>query len=403
MAAPRDGPGLLSGYRVVDLSTVVLGPFATQMLGDLGADVIKIEPPEGDIMRHAGPQRSPGMGPIYLTINRNKRAVTLDLRKPAAKQALRSLVESADLFIHNIRAAGIARLGFDYDSVRAMRPDIVYVQAVGFASGGVYEGRQAYDDLVQAASGLASMLDRQDGKSGPRYFPGLIADKTTGLYAAFAAVTGLLHRERTGRGQFIEVPMLECVVSYTMAENLYGHAFVPPMGSTAYARSVNPQRRPYATADGHIAIMPYSDANWAAFFELGGRRELASDPRFASYAARTENVGDLYGLIGEIAVMRTTDEWLKVLGGANVPAMRVHTLESVLDEPQLRDTGFIEERQHPSEGAYLAVGQPLRFSDGKTEIRREPARQGEHTREILAELGFGPEEIGAMEKDGALG
>jgi crotonobetainyl-CoA:carnitine CoA-transferase CaiB-like acyl-CoA transferase len=403
MTSSQKGGGMLSGYRVIDLSTVVLGPFATMMLGDLGADVIKIEPPEGDIMRHAGPQRSSGMGPIYLTINRNKRALTLDLRKEGAKKTLRRLIATADVLIHNVRAAGMARLGFDYESVKAIRPDIVYVHAVGFATGGHYEGRQAFDDLIQAASGIASMLDRQDGVSGPRYFPGLVADKTTGLYAAFAAVSGLLHRERTGEGQFIEVPMLECMVSYTMAENLFGHAFVPPMGPTAYNRSIAPSRRPYRTKDGHLAIMPYSDANWRAFFELGGRPELMRDPRFSTYKARTMHSEELYATVAEIAPLRTSKEWFDLLGEAQVPAMVVHTLESVLEDPQLRDTGFLEERTHPSEGEYLAVHPPLRFSAFESEIRREPPLQGEHNREILGELGFDEREIAALEAEGAIG
>ena len=395
--------GILSGYRIIDLSSVVLGPFCTQLLGDMGADVIKIESPDGDIMRHAGPTVSPGMGPIYLTINRNKRCMTLDLQKPAAKEILRRLITTADALIHNVRAAGMERLGFGYDAVKAIKPDIIYVHAVGFGSQGAYAGRQAYDDLVQAVTGMSTMLPRQDGSSAPRYFPGLIADKTTGLYAANAMLAGLLHRERTGRGQFIEVPMMECMVSYTMAENLYGHTFVPPKGPTAYTRSINPERRPYATKDGYIAIMPYSDANWAAYFSLGGRAELINEPRFATYAKRTENITELYGIIAEIAVQRTTDEWLEVLGKANVPAMRVHSLESVLDDPQLRETGFVSERQHPSEGEYLAIAHPVHYSDAPATIRSDPPLQGQHNREILGELGFGDEEIMEMVKAGALG
>lgn len=397
------GKGILSGYRVIDLTTVVLGPYATQMLGDLGAEVIKVEAPEGDVMRHAGPMRSPGMGPIFLTINRNKRSITLDLRNAEAKAVLEKLIAGADVFIHNIRAGGIQRLGFDYQSVRSIRPDIVYVHAVGFASGGQYEGRQAYDDLVQAASGLSMLLPRQDGSRAPRYFPGLLADKTTALFAANAVLAGLLHRERGGGGQFIEVPMLECMVAFNMVENLFGHAFVPPLGKTAYSRSVSPHRRPHATKDGYIAVMPYSNANWRAFFALGGRPELSDDQRFATYAARTEHIDELYHLTGEIAAMRTTDEWMALLTEANVPAMRVHTLESVLTDPQLADTGFVETRRHPSEGDYLAIHQPLKFSAGDAGITSEPPRQGADTAEILGSLGYSAAAVAELKAAGAFG
>ena len=235
--------GVLSGYKIIDLTSVVLGPFCTQMMGDLGAEVIKVETLAGDTMRHAGPHVTPGMGPIYLTINRNKRSLTLDLRKDEAKEVLRKLIKEADGFIHNIRAGGMRRLGFDYESVKAINPKILYLHAVGYGSEGPYAERQAYDDLVQCASGMASMWPLQDGSEAPRYFPGLVADKTTGLYAAYAMMAGFLHRERTGRGQFIEVPMLECMVNFTMAENLYGRTFVPPKGGTTYTRSINPQRK----------------------------------------------------------------------------------------------------------------------------------------------------------------
>ncbi|WP_075997119.1 CaiB/BaiF CoA transferase family protein [Salaquimonas pukyongi] len=395
--------GILSGYTVLDLSSVVLGPYASQFLGDLGAEVIKIESPEGDIMRHAGPMRSKGMGPIYLTINRNKRAVTLDLAKPEAKEILNRLIETADVFFHNIRASGIKRLGFDYDSVRAIRPDIVYVHAVGFGSGGQYEGRPAYDDLIQAVSGLAMMLPRQDGSSAPRYFPGLMADKTTALFAANALLAGLLHRERTGEGQFIEVPMMECMVAFNMVENLFGHAFVPPLGDTAYSRSVSPNRKPYATRDGYIAVMPYSDHNWQQFFTLGGMPELATDPRFATYPARTANIDELYSLSEKICAQKTTDEWMVLLTQANVPCARVHSLETVLEDRQIADTGLAEVRQHPSEGEYRAIHQPIRFSAAPCPIRREPPKQGADTEPVLEALGYSGPQIAELRKSGAVG
>lgn len=395
--------GMLSGYTILDLTSVVLGPFATQLLGDMGADVIKVETPGGDIMRHAGPMRSEGMGPIFMTINRNKRAITLDLGNPEAKKILRQLIGKSDVFFHNIRAGGMKRLGFDYESVKAMKHDIVYVHAVGFGTGGHYEGRQAYDDLVQAASGLTTMLPRQDGSKTPRYIPGLVADKTTGLFAANAVLAGLLHKERTGRGQFIEVPMMECMVAYNMVENLFGYTFVPPEGTTAYSRSVSPNRKPYATKDGHIAMMPYSDENWRRYFALGGMPELADDPKFKTYAARTRNIDGLYGLTETIAAQRTTDEWMEVLREANVPCMRVHTLETVLEDPQIKEGGLAEVREHPTEGSYMAIHHPVRYSDYKSGVDREPPRQGADTEEVLMELGWSEADIGDAKAKGAFG
>lgn len=397
----KQGP--LSGYKIIDLTSVVLGPYCTQLLGDLGADVIKIETPDGDIMRHAGPHVNKGMGPIYLTINRNKRAMTLDLRKEGAKKILHELVKSADGFVHNIRAGGIKRLGFDYESVKAINPEIIYCHAVGFGSEGHYAERQAYDDLVQAVSGASFMIPMQDGTTEPRYFPGLIADKTTGLHAAYAMVAAFLHKERTGKGQFVEVPMMECMVSFTMAENLYGHTFVPSKPPIAYARSINPMRKPYKTKDDYIALMPYSDDNWYQFFKLGGRESLMEDERYATYAARTGNITDLYKEAETIALQRTTDEWMSVLAQANVPCMRVHTLDSVLQDPQLRETGFLEEREHPSEGMYLAMNNPIAFSESPAAIYKDPPQLGQHNEEVLSELGFSDEEILSFKQDGTFG
>jgi len=385
--------GILSGYKILDLTSVVLGPYCTQMLGDLGAEVIKVESPEGDIMRHAGPQVSKGMGPIYLTINRNKRAVTLDLKQDKSKEVLRRLVKSADVMFHNVRAGGMRRLGFDYDSVKELNPEIIYCHAVGYGSKGHYAERPAYDDLVQAGSGAAFMIPMQDGSTEPRYFPGLVADKTSGLHAAYAILAGLLHRERTGRGQFIEVPMMECMVSFTMAENLFGHTFVPPREPIAYTRSINPNRKPYRTKDSYIALMPYSNDNWRAILTLGGKAGLIDDPKYSTYTERTKNITDLYKVLEEICPQRTTDEWITELVKANVPCMRVHDLKSVMQDPQISETGFVEQREHPSEGTYTAINNPVYFSDAPAAIYRDPPLQGQDNLEILRELGFDANEI----------
>ncbi len=399
MTINKTQKGILSGYTIIDLTSVVLGPYCTQMLGDLGADIIKVESPEGDIMRHAGPHVSKGMGPIYLTINRNKRAITLDLKSDKSKEVLTRLIKSADVLFHNIRAGGMRRLGFDYESVKEINPEIIYCHAVGYGSKGHYAERQAYDDLVQAGSGAAFMIPMQDGSTEPRYFPGLVADKTSGLHAAYAILAGLLHKERTGRGQFIEVPMMECMVAFTMAENLFGHTFVPPREPIAYTRSINPNRKPYRTKDSYIALMPYSNDNWRAILTLGGRPEVIEDPLYSTYVERTKNITDLYKILEEIAPQRTTDEWVEVLVEANVPCMKVHDLKSVMKDPQIKDTGFAEQREHPTEGTYTAINNPVHFSDAPAAIYREPPLQGQDNVDVLQELGFSKDEIEAIYGD----
>ncbi len=386
------GPtGPLAGVRIVDMSSVVLGPYATMILGDLGADIVKVETGAGDTMRHAGKAPAPAMGPVHMALNRNKRSIKLDLKKPRAREAMTRLLQNADVFIHNVRAGGVKRLGFDYESVAKLNPAIVYVHCVGFGSGGAYAERQAYDDLIQAASGFADLHALRD-KSDPAYAPSLIADKTTGLHAVYATLAALFHRARTGEGQFVEVPMLESFTMFNMVENLYGRTFEPPTAKMAYTRSVNPNRRPYPTQDGFIAIVPYSDDQWAEFFAIGGRPGVMDDPKFATYAARTEHIGELYAIIREVARTKTTDEWVRLLGEANIPAMRYNTLDAVLDDEHLKSVGFFQERAHPDVGTYRAMRHPVRFSRTPASIARDPARLGADGPDILAELGFSTDE-----------
>jgi len=399
-----DAPGPLAGIRVLDLTTVLLGPYAAQILGDLGADVIKIETPEGDMLRYGGPPaKHADMGPIFIQVNRNKRSLVLDLKTSDGQAALRRLIPSADIFLTNIRPQGIARLGFDDAGVRALNPGIIYVSCVGFGSDGPYASRQAYDDLIQAASGAASLLSRVDGNPEPRYLPSLIADKTTGLHAVYAALAALFHRQRTGEGQFVEVPMLESFTSFLMAEHLYGRSFVPPTGHAGYTRVLNPNRRPFKTQDGFLAILPYSDAQWGTFFELGGRPGVMAEERFATFAARTRNIQALYALIEEVSASRTTDEWLGLLADANIPAMRINSLDDVENDPHLAATGFFAPRTHPTEGPYKTMAPPVRFSASPGSIRSDAPRLGADTRDVLREAGFSDAEIDDMASKGAFG
>jgi len=394
-------PGALEGIRIIDVTTVLLGPYGTQMLGDLGADVIKVEaPPTGDIARNMGTVRHVGMGGIYLNINRNKRSIALDLKQEAAKDALRKLIPTADVFVHNMRPQAIGRLGFDYDGVKAVKSDIVYVGAYGFGQDGPYKAKPAYDDAIQASSGLASLFRRQDGKA--RYVPAAVADKISGLTLTQAVLAALLHKERTGEGQFVEVPMLETLVSFNMVEHLNGVAYVPPIGKLGYQRVVTPSRRPFETKDGFVCVLPYSDRHWLNFFTAVGRPELMEDPRFSSYRARIQSVDDLYGFVGEVTPTKTTAEWVALCEEGEIPCMPVTDVEDLMDDEHLQAVGMFERHPHPTEGETVLVRPPVLYEKSPASIRSHAPRYGEHSEEVLRELGYADAEIEALIESGAL-
>lgn len=383
--------GPLAGLKVVDMSSVVLGPFATLIFGDLGGDVVKIETGQsgkaGDVMRYAGASPTGDLGPIFTALNRNKKSIQLNVKEQTGKDALAALLKDADVFFHNVRLAGMDRLGFGYEDVKAINPNIIYVHCAGFGQGGAYEHRQAYDDLIQGASGFAALNAMRSG-GAPEYAPALVADKTVGLFAAYATLAALLHREKTGQGQFVQVPMLECFTFFNMVENLYGETFIPGNGRLAYSRSINANRKPYPTKDGYIGLVPYSDEQWELFFKLGNREDVFQDPRFSTYQARTENIGALYALINEVAATKTTDEWLTLLDEANIPAMRYNEMADVLDDPHLKDVGFFIERIHKDAGAYRSMRHPVLFSDSPADIRSDPPTLGADTETVLESLGL---------------
>ena len=389
--------GPLNGVRVIDMTSVLFGAYSAQIFGDLGADVIKVEAPGtrpdngGDIFRYTGKSaRSPAMGPIFMHYNRNKRSVLLDLKQEEDRAAMRLLIAGADVFITNVRMDALRKLGFDYASVRALRADIVYVHCAGYGADGPYAKRQAYDDLIQAASGGTDLLGRVDGNPAPRYQPSLIADKSSGLYGAYATLAALFHRERSGEGQFVEVPMFECFTYFNMTENLYGQTFDPPTGDYGYTRVFNPNRKPYPTLDGYLAILPFSDSQWDDFFEIGGMPPgtFTKNPRYATYALRTERIAEIYAMIEKVARTKTTAEWVDQLTARNVPCMKVARLDEVIDDPHLAAVGFFEKRDHPSEGRYISLRHPVSFSASPASVRRDPPRLGEHTAEVLAEVGI---------------
>lgn len=388
---PTSVSGPLAGIRVVDLTQFVLGPFCTQTLGDLGADIIKVEDAGGDRQRRGTGKTAPApdlSGP-FVQLNRNKRSVVLDLNEAAAKEALRALIATADVFIHNMRPDSIARHGFGYEAVAAIRPDIVYVVAMGFGSDGPYAGRQAFDDLIQGASGACDLLPQYDGDPAMRTLPSLIADKTCGLYAAVATLAALTHRARTGEGQYVEVPMLETFTSFMLTEHLHGQSFVPARGKMGHPTTITPHRRPYQTRDGFIVIMPASQEASNRFLELGGVKDPYNSPRFLAARDGKARVDAYYSLMKETALTRTTAEWMDICAEARIPAMRANRLDEVFQDPHFLATGFFEERQLPGEaGGYRSMKPGLKFSKTPASVRRDPPGLGQHTAEILKELGL---------------
>lgn len=391
--------GPLEGVRVLDLTTILLGPLATQILGDMGADVIKVEAPAGDAARNLAPQRHPGMGALFLSVNRNKRSLVLDLKQPAARRALLALARTADVFVHNMRPQAVAGLRLTYEDLCRARPDIIYCGAYGFRQSGPYGGKAAYDDIIQAGSGLAALQGRPPG--APGYVTSAIADKTVALFVVYAVAMALFHRERTGAGQSIEVPMFETMVAFSMVEHLYGLTFEPPLAAAGYHRTLSPYRRPYATEDGYLAVLPFTDGQWAAMAALAGRPDLAADPRFAGVALRVENVDALYKELAAILATRTTAEWLAELDAADIPAMPVNGPEDLRRDPHLEAVRFWRLLQHPSEGTVRMTDVPVAMSRSPGGIRRLAPRRGEHSVEILREAGSSESEIAAMMASGA--
>ena len=380
---PHDrATGPLRGVRVLDLTTVVMGPSATQILGDLGADVVKVETQTGDTMRLIGPWRHEGMGPLFLQSNRNKQSVVLDLKTPEGKQAIVWLANRADVLVSNVRPQGLARLGLDYDSVRAGNDRIIYCVAVGYGSDGPQSGKPVYDDLMQAASGIAGLFRAVDG--APRYAPLNICDRVVGLYVANAITSALYHRAMTGEGQAIEVPMFETMAQLVLADHMGGCAFAPPLGPMGYKRLLSRSRGPYATKDGDLSLVVYTDRHWRDFTRLVGCPDLMdNDERFRSQESRTRHAEEVGNFLADQLRARGNSEWLEALRQIDIPACPVNSIEELFEDPHLKAVGLFEEIDHPTEGRVMVSRYPVRYSRSPASIRRLAPNLGEHTAEVL--------------------
>ncbi|ETF01253.1 acetyl-CoA acetyltransferase [Advenella kashmirensis W13003] len=377
--------GALDGIRVIDLTSVGMGPMATQMLGDMGADVIKVESHEGDVFRHVTPQRHRGMSHAYLNFNRNKRSVVLDIKTATGKDQLHKLLLTADVLVSNMRASAMRRLGLDYASLRERLPTLIYCSCYGYSEKGSYAGRPAIDDTIQAASGLA-WIQGAAGQGEPNYMNSVIADKVVALYVSNAIVSALFAREKNGLGQAVEVPMFECMTAFLAPEHLAGMTFVPPEGPAGYARLLNEYRRPFRCSDGYISVVPYTDGQWQRFFELTRRPDLADDMRFRTATERSKHFPELYRYVEQVLVERTTEEWTQLLTHADIPFSKVNSIADLIADPHLASCGFWQETDHPSEGRIIQAGIPVRFSGTPGEIRRHAPMLGEHTKEVLQEI-----------------
>ncbi len=391
--------GPLAGLRILDLTTVQMGPWCTRITADFGAEVIKVEAPEGDSSRYTGVPRPRGQRGCFQHNARGKRSIAMDLKRPEAKEAVLRLAAKVDAFASNIRPRALERLGLDYESVRRVNPSIVYLSMVGYGSGGRYAGRPAYDDLIQSASGIPMLFQRSAGQ--PRLIPMAAIDRIVGGAAANALLAGLIARLRTGTGQKIEVPMFETMAQFVLSEHMQGATFDPPTSPPGYPRTLSRSRRPYATKDGFLSVLPYNDGHWRRIFEAVGKGHvLREDPRFANITVRTANIDALYDMVCDEVATRTTAEWVQLLQEHDIPFMVPHTLETLLEDPHLQDREFFVWQEHPSEGRIRTMREPSTWSETQPPMLGHFApRLGQHTREILAEAGYGEAEIDAMVAD----
>jgi len=395
---PGNSNGPLDGIRVLDLTSVLMGPYCTQGLCDMGAEVIKIESPEGDTSRHIPPFKDSKTSGTFSALNRGKRCIVLDLKDSRGQAACLDLAKTCDVFIHSMRPEALGRLGLSYPRVAEANPGIVYCNLLGFGREGRYSGLAAYDDAIQAVCGLASLQEELIGR--PAYLPTVLADKVTGITALYGILAALLHKERTGVGQEVDVPMFETMAAFVLVEHIAGYSFDPPVGRPVYKRLMAPNRRPCETLDGRLCVVAYNDKQWKNFARLAGREDLIEDPRFKSLSERSSNLDAWNDVMAEVIKTRTTADWLPALAAAGIPAMRVNSTEDLFTDPHLTDVGFFKYVQHPVDGALRMTSFPVRFARTPASFEKPAGQLGADTMSVLSEAGFSPERIAELKHAG---
>lgn len=396
---PPQGP--LAGIKVLDLTSVIMGPYCTQILADLGAEVLKIESPEGDTLRAIPPARTPGNGACFRWLNRGKRSVVLDLKQAEARAVLLELAREADVFVHSMRPQAMARLGLEHAAFEALNPGLVYCNLHGFGRGGRYAGMAAYDDTIQAACGLAMLQGEMLGQ--PSYVASVVADKVCGLTAVYAIMAALLHRERGGTGQEVDVPMFETMASFMLVEHLGGQLFTPAMGRPVYARAASPARRPCPTRDGFISVLVYSDRQWQDFTRLTGRPDLEADPRFASLQQRSLHVEDWCNAVAEQIALHDTRHWMERLPPLGIPAMPLNRTDDLFTDPHLQDVGFFAEVPDAQDGPLRMPRPPVVFRQTPSPTHPAGPALGRDTDAVLAGLGLSADQIQDLRQRGIIG